>query len=225
MEEKLLKTRMKKAIQKYKELQDIELETIYDFIDNGDRSKAPPEIIEYLELMDKIRGMSLRIDRYGGKDAIVNHLIKVEGLSRYLANKIYNQAMEYFYADEDLSRDAWLNRIIDKMEKSVSLAQMLVKDVSDQQKVHNMLKDLRDTVIIARPEKSELPQGAYDRPTKIYTLSMEDLGRVPQPKKELRDFIMNLPEVSEKVKQMALQEALLEPMQIFPDENEDPRKS
>lgn len=216
---------MKKAVQKYIDLQDIELETIYDFIENGDRSKAPKEIIQYLELMDKVRGMDQRIDRYGSKNAIVNHLIKVEGLSRYLANKVYNQAIEYFYCDEEISLQAWMNKIIHLMEKNISLGLMLAKDTADTNKVNSMLKDLRETVIIARPEKSDIPEGAYDRPNKIYTISMEDLGRVPQPKKELRDFIMQLPEVSEKVKQMALQEALLEPLQIFPDENEDPRKS
>ena len=81
------------------------------------RSKAPQEIVDYLDLMDKIRGMHLRIDRYGGKDAIVNHLMKVEGLSRYLANKAYNQAMEYFYADNDISKEAWRNIIATNGEK------------------------------------------------------------------------------------------------------------
>lgn len=216
---------MKKALQKYKDIQDIDLDAIYDFIDNGDRSKAPQEIIDYLDLMDKIRAMHLRIDRYGSKDAIVNHLMKVEGLSRYLANKAYNQAMEYFYADNDISKEAWRNILAQRMEKNISLAQQLVKDVADSSKVNKMYIEMAQALGLHLPDPEPVPEGAYDRPTKIYTLSMEDLGRVPQPKKELRDFIMNLPEVSEKVKQMALQEALLEPMQIFPDENEDPRKS
>jgi hypothetical protein len=214
-----------KAIQKYKDIQDIDLEAIYDFIDNGDRSKAPQEVVDYLHLMDKIRAMHLRIDRYGSKDAIVNHLMKIEGLSRYLANKAYNQSMEYFYADNDISKEAWRNILAQRMEKNISLAQQLVKDVADSSKVNKMYIEMAQALGLHLPDPEPVPEGAYDRPNKIYTLSMEDLGRVPQPKKELRDFIMNLPEVSEKVKQMALQEALLEPMQIFPDENEDPRKS
>jgi len=206
-------------------IQDIDLDTIYDFVDNGDRSRAPQEIIDYLDLMDKVRGMSLRIDRYGSKDSIVNHLIKVEGLSRYLANKAYNQSMEYFYADSDISKEAWRNILAQRMDKNYAIAQLLVKDVSDAKKVNDMIKDMGIALGLHLPDPEPVPEGAFQRPSKIYTLSMEDLGKVPQPKKELRDFIMTLPDVSEKVKLMALQEALLEPMNLFPLENEDPRKS
>lgn len=216
---------MKEITQKYIDLQDVDLDAIYDFVDNGDRSKAPREIIDYLDLMDKIRGMSLRIDRYGSKDAIVNHLIKIEGLSRYLANKAYNQSMEYFYADSDISKEAWRNILAQRMDKNYAIAQLLVKDVSDAKKVNDMIKDMGFALGLHLPDPEPIPEGAFQRPSKIYTLSMEDLGKVPQPKKELRDFIMSLPDVSEKVKLMALQEALLEPMNLFPLENEDPRKS
>jgi hypothetical protein len=216
---------MKKIIQKYIDLQDVDLDTIYDFVDNGDRSRAPQEIIDYLDLMDKVRGMSLRIDKYGSKDAIVNHLIKVEGLSRYLANKAYNQSMEYFYADSDISKEAWRNILAQRMDKNYAIAQLLVKDVSDAKKVNDMIKDMGIALGLHLPDPEPVPEGAFQRPSKIYTLSMEDLGKVPQPKKELRDFIMTLPDVSEKVKLMALQEALLEPMNLFPLDNEDPRKS
>lgn len=215
----------KVAIQKYINIEDIELDTIYDFIDNGDRSNAPKEVILYLDLMDKVRGMELRIDRYGSKDAVVNHLIKVEGLSRYLATKIYNQTMEYFYADSDISKEAWRNRLVSKMEKNISIAQQLIKDVADASKVNKMYIEMAQALGLHLPDPEPVPEGAYTRPTKIYTLSMEDLGKVPQSKKELREFIMQMPDVSEKVKLMALQEALLEPMNLFPEENEDPRKS
>ena len=214
-----------KKIQKYTDIKDVELEHIYHFIDEGDPDNAPAEIVEYLDLMDKIRGMHLRIDRYGGKDAIVNHLIKVEGLSRYLANKAYNQALEYFYADNEISKDAWRNIIASKMEKNISLAQMLVENTTDAAKVNKMLLELSQLLGLDKEDPEELPEEAYARPTKIYTLRMEDLGKKPQSKKELAEFIRSLPEVPEKVKEMAMQEALLKPIEIFPEENADPRKS
>ena len=207
-------------------IEDIELESIYAFIDERDRSKAAAEIINYLDLMDKIRGMNLRIDRYGSKDAIVNHLIKVDGLSRYLADKAYNQSMEYFYADSVISKEAWRNILAQRMDKNYAIAQLLVKDVSDAKKVNDMIKDMGIALGLHLPDPEPIPEGAYKKPTKIYTLSMEDLGKVPQNKKELREFIMKkIPDISEKVKLMALQEGLMEPMNVFPEENEDPRKS
>lgn len=214
----------KKSVQKISEIQDIELDDIYAFIDSKS-NKIPQEIADYLDLMDKIRGMHLRIDRYGSKDAIVNHLIKVEGLSRYLANKAYNQAMEYFYADKELSKEAWRNIIAGKMEKNIAIAQQLIKDPTDAAKVNKMYIELATLLGLDQPDEEELPPGVYDKPTKIYTLNMEDLGKKPQSKKELTDFIRSLPEIPEKVKEMAMQEAMLKEITIFPEANEDPRKS
>ena len=76
-----------------------------------------------------------------------------------------------------------------------------------------------------KEDPEELPEGAYAKPTKIYTLRMEDLGKKPQTKKELAEFIKQLPEVSEKVKKWHCRKHLLEPIEIFPEENDDPRKS
>lgn len=215
----------KKALKKIPEIADVNLDMIYTFIGEGDPDNAPPEIVDYLDLMDKIRGMHLRIDKYGSKDAIVNHLVKVEGLSRYLANKAYNQTLEYFYADNDISKEAWRNIIAQKMEKNIAIAQLLIKDVSDAAKVNKMLAEMAQALGLHLPDPEKVPEGTYDKPVKIYTLNMEDLGKKPQGKKELAEFIRSLPEVPEKVKEMALQEALLKPLEIFPEENADPRKS
>ena len=216
---------MSKALKKIPKIQDVDLEVIYEFIDNGDPSNAPAEIVAYLDLMDKIRGMHLRIDRYGSKDHIVKHLIKVEGLSYFLANKAYNQTLEYFYADNEVSKEAWRNIIAGKMEKNISLAQMIVKDVSDAAKVNKMLKELAEVLGLDQPDDEKIPDGMYDKPVKIYTISMEDLGKKPQGKKELRDFIQSLPEVPERVKEILEQEAMLKPINFLPEANEDPRKS
>ena len=205
-------------------VEDIELEQVYDFIMNGDPNDAPADIVAYLQLIDRVRGMTLRIDQYGSKEAIVKHLMKVDEFSRHQANRIYNQTLEYFYSDVQLSKSAWLNIIAEKMEKNANIAQMLIKDASDAAKVQGMYKDLRDTIIANYPDEVEIPEGAYDRPNKIYTMKMEDLGRKSQPRKELKEAILGLPEVSEKVKEQAMREAGLLDYEIFP-ENESSGKS
>lgn len=215
---------MRNKITKLNKIEDVSLEHIYAFIDDGDPDDAPQEIIDYLDLMDKIRGMHHRIDRYGGKDAIVNHLIKVEGLSRYLANKAFNQAMEYFFSDVELSKSTWLNIIAGKMEKIISFSTVQMKDVSDAAKVNKMLVELKDVVVANFEDETDIPDGAYDKMIKIYTTNMSDLGKKPQPKKELAEFINSLPnEISEKVKELAAQEAGLGNLEFLPDA--DPRKS
>ena len=46
-------------------INDIALEHVYDFMEKGSLNNAPQEIVDYLQMLDKIRGMFLRIDTFG----------------------------------------------------------------------------------------------------------------------------------------------------------------
>jgi hypothetical protein len=113
------------------DLRDIELDEIYDFIENGIPTDDKSETMIYMLEMDKVRGMALRIDKYASKDAIVNHLIKVDKYSRYFATKLYNNTMEYFYCDTTISKTAWRNIYAEKMEKVINFSIHVMKDASE----------------------------------------------------------------------------------------------
>jgi hypothetical protein len=203
-------------------LEDISLEDIYDFIENGNPKDADHRVVEYLELMDKIRGMYLRFDKFGSKDHIINHLIKVDGFSRYLATNLYNDTLEYFYCENKISKDAWRNICLEKMEKVANLAMMLIKDVSDAAKVHKMWLDMNNSV----PEAKEtLPEELFLKPWKMYAMDAEILGLPNVDRPTLAKQIDSLPELSEKEREMIKREAAVLPIKLFPDEQEDARKS
>tara|TARA_R110002050_G_scaffold69507_2_gene150348 strand:+ start:25963 stop:26589 length:627 start_codon:yes stop_codon:yes gene_type:complete len=202
-------------------LEDISLEDIYDFIENGNPTDADPAVVEYLELMDKIRGMYLRFDKFGSKDHIVNHLIKVDGFSRYLANNLYNDTLEYFYCENKISKDAWRNICLEKMEKVANLAMMLIKDVADAAKVHKMWVDMNNSM----PEAKEtLPEEWFLKPWKMYAMDAELVGLPNVDRPTLAKHVDSLPELSEKEREMIKREAAVLPIKIFPDEQENARK-
>lgn len=202
-------------------LEDISLEIIYDFIETGNPKNADPAIVDYLQLMDKVRGMYLRFDKFSSKDHIINHLMKVDGFSRYLANNLYNDTLEYFYCENKISKDAWRNICLEKMEKVANLAMMLIKDVSDAAKVHRMWKDMNDSV----PEAKEtLPEEWFTKPWKLYAMDAEFLGLPKVDRHKLAEQIDDYPELSEKERDMIKREAAIYPVKIFPDEQEDARK-
>jgi hypothetical protein len=203
---------------------DISLEAIYDFIENGSPLSAPKGVADYLAEMDKVRAMNLRIDKWGSKDNIVSHLIKVDGYSYYLANKLYNQSIEYFYADATISKQAWLLKIAEGMERDINMSALIAENTSDFAKITKMRSELKGVILEAIPDVDPYEDGAYARPFKIYTMSPEDAGLPSANRPELSKWIDSFEDVSEIVKDRIKVEAGVMPGKYFLDPKENPRK-
>lgn len=206
-------------------IDDLTLSDIYEFLETGDINNAPPEFVEYIQVLDEIRGMTLRIDVFGSKEAIIKHLIAFKGYSRYKANKLYEESIEYFYADSKISKAAWRNLIAQRMLQNINFAEQIKESVVDAEKIQNMYLKLRRVLELDKEDKDELPEELFSRPVKIYTVDTEMLGLPKVNRHQLAEMIDSFPELTEKEKLRIKQEALVMPLKAFPDEQEDPRKS
>ena len=137
-------------------INEISLDHIYDFMEKGNLNNAPEEIVLYLELLDKIRGMFLRIDVFGTKESIVKHLMLVDKISRYKAMQLCDEAQQYFYSDSKISKQAWRTIYAEKAEKMINFAMQTVKNPTDAAKVVKMLLDVAELRGINLPEQEEL---------------------------------------------------------------------
>lgn len=203
----------------------INLKDIYDFMETGNASNAPAPIIAYLELLDKIRGMFLRIDQFGSKEAIVKHLMLVDKLSRYKAMQVCDEAQEYFYCESKISKAAWKNIYAEKMDKMIAFSMLLIKDVTDAQKVVKMLLDASVVRGVNEPDEEELPAEIFQPPFVVYSCDAEFLGMPKVNRLKLSEMIDAFPELTEKEKIQIKREALILPLKVFPNEQENARKS
>lgn len=207
-------------------LEDINLSHIYEYLATGALETANPEIVRYLDLLDKVRSMYLRLDEFGHKDLIVKHLIKVEGLSRYLANNIYNDAMEYFYCDKQISNESWGNILAEASRKDYIMAIQLAKttaDVVNASKIHLQIYKLKG---LDKPEPMKVPESAFQQPFKMYSIDTEFLGLPKKNKAEIKAALEKFPEISERVMLRLEEEAALLPqVRLFIPDHENPRKS
>lgn len=209
---------------KFPEITDISIEYIYEWQERGLSSKVIPEdIANYLDAMDKVRGMSLRFDKWGSKEAIVDYLVKVEGYSRYLADKLYNQTMEFFYVDMGISKEALFGRLYSYMEKNLHFAILKSQNTTDAEKVQRMIEKMKDLINDMFPEDLGFDDEHFRRPIKIYTMTPEEAGLPSANRKEINAMIEKFPELPELVKKKIKEEAMVLPMKIFMEENEDPR--
>lgn len=203
----------------------IDLKDIYDFMEKGNINNAPAPIVEYLEMLDKVRAMFLRIDKFGSKDMIVKHLMTVDKLSRYKAMQVCDEAQEYFYCDNRISKAAWKNIYADKMDKMINFSMQLVKDVTDAQKVVKMLLDASVLRGVNEPDAEELPAEVFQPPFVVYSCDAEFLGMPKANRQKLSEMIDKLPELTEKEKIQIKREAMILPLKVFPNEQENARKS
>ena len=198
-------------------------------METGNPANAPEHIVAYLDLLDMVRGMFLRMDKWGSKESIIKHLMVSSShkLSRYKANQVCDEAQEYFYRDSQISKAAWKNIYADKMEKMINFAMLTVKDVNDAQKVVKMLLDVSVLRGVNEEDKEELPPEIFQPPFVVYTWDTEALEMPKVNRQKLAEMIDKYPEITEKEKIRIKQEALIPgfKLKIFPNEQEDPRKS
>ena len=207
-------------------INEISLDHIYDFMEKGNLNNAPEEIVLYLEMLDKIRGMFLRIDVFGTKESIVKHLMLVDKISRYKAMQLCDEAQQYFYSDSKISKQAWRTIYAEKAEKMINFAMLTVKNPTDAAKVVKMLLDVAELRGINLPEQEELPAELFQPPWVIYSADAEFLGLETKANRHrLAEMIDAFPELTEKQRVQIKREAQILPIKVFPNEQEDGRKS
>jgi len=204
-------------------LENISLQDILDYIEKGSPDNAPEEIIRYLDLLDKVRGMYIRVEKYGTKEIIIKHLMKVENLSRYLANQIYNDSMEYFYSSAEISNAAWRNIYAEKLDNLATIAMMAAKDTKDFRQAAAIYLDAYKARGLDQPDAMD-DDYVFQAPFKLYAMDASLLGMPTLNRVKVAEMIDNLPELTEKEKMMVKREAFVLPMKLFPDEQEDARK-
>ncbi len=206
-------------------IEDVTLDQVYEFMERGNVNNAPQHIVDYLLLLDKTMGMIRRIDMYGNREAVIKHLRLVDGLSDYKASKIYNEAIEYFNIDNEISKDAWRNFYADKMEKVINFSTLIMKDVADASKVVKMLLDVATLRQVNVPDAEKLPDNFFDKPVNLMSLDAGIFEFGKANRQGLEEFIDSMPDLTEKEKIRIKQETLILPLKLFPDESENPRKA
>lgn len=204
---------------------EIDLSDIYDFVENGNPDNVPQGIVEYLELLNKVYGMTNRTDKFGSKQMIVKHLVKADGLSHYKASKLYNESIEYFYNEVGISKNALRNFYASIMEKAMNFSIETMKDASDGKKIADMAKMIAETKGAFDEEPEVLSPELFRTPFIIYSCDADFLGLPKVDRNRLGSQIDAYPELSEKERVHIKREAGILPIKIFPNEQEDARKA
>jgi hypothetical protein len=201
-------------------LDDIDLQDIYIFMENGDVKDAPEDVVYYLQLLDKIHGMHQRRLHYGTEEAILKHLILVDGFSRYKAKQLYDEMREYFYKSSNVSKDVYRNIYAERMENLATATELTAKTPEDfdrASRIYERAGKMRQLDLVDPPQ---LPKELFQKPIKIFAMDPEFLGQPKINRLELAKQIDELDELSESEKLLLKQDAAIEPIKLFNNEQE-----
>lgn len=206
-------------------IDNVGLDDLKEFLETGNPDNAPEAIVQYIELLTRIHGMTQRIDKWGSKEAVLKHLIAFEGLSRHKASIIYNEAIEYFNTDKEVSKKAWRNFYANIIDQEMNFSRRIQKDTADAKRIVEMAEKAANMRGAFDEEIEELPEELFRTPFIVYACDTKLLGLPTVDRNRLSAQIDAYPELSEKEKIQIKREAQILPINIFPNEQEDARKS
>lgn len=206
------------------DISEIDIQDIYSFMENGNVKSAPPEIVRYLELLDKTHGMQLRIAQYGNREHVLKHLMIVEEISRYKASLIYDEALEYFYRSSGISKASWRNIYAEKMDNLITAATLIAKTTEDFDRITRMQTRVAKIRQLDVPEPPQLPKELFDKPIKVYAMDAEFLGETKINRLELARQIDELEELTPVEKEILKEDAAILPIKLFENDKENFRK-
>lgn len=178
-------------------------------LQTGDIECLTPEEQNYYHFMEMVRGLRARMLLPGGrkvttKAGIIKLLKNNYDLSDWMARRIYDDAINFFYAESAVTTRAWANLYAEKLEKMADLAfsggrfkegRALMNDAA---KLRGCFNDDAPEI----PEELLQPKTAI-----IYTADAATLGAPAADRREVDAFIDEIPEIPEITRRRVKEDA------------------
>lgn len=187
----------------------ISLQSLNAILSTGSVDSLSPQEREYFSLMEMVRGLRSRMmlpggDRVVTKAGIIKLLKGNYGLTDWMARRLYDDTINFFYAEDNVSPRAWSNLYADKLDKMADLAfsQGKFKEgralMADAAKLRGCFDE----------QGAEIPDELLNqRSTVIYTADALALGAPKADRTELEAFIDSIPDVAQVTRDRVKEDA------------------
>ena len=192
-------------------------------LSTGDLECLTPEEREYFSFMEMVRGLRARMLLPDGrkivtKAGIIKLLKNNYGFSDWMARRIYDDAINFFYSESTVTPRAWANLYAEKLEKMADLAFTGGK-FKEGRALMNDAARLRGCFDEATPEIPE--ELLQPRTVIIYTSNAAALGAPSADRRELEAFIDEIPEIPQLTRQRVKEDAGILPKNLLKRMAED----
>ena len=195
-------------------IEGVELAVLQQYIDTGRTADMPEEIIQYINDLELVRGLLLR---YVAKENIIK-LLKAApyNLTDYSARQRVFDAIDLFYIDNEIKRDAWRGLFAERLENIATTMLHASKSVRELKEAAMIFVEAAKMRGVFDPEPDSLPEELFVKPIRIYTIDITDLGHERVNRHELARMIDSY-QIDEVTRQRLRQEAMVEPPRFLTD--------
>ncbi|MCX6250357.1 MAG: hypothetical protein NTX61_06360 [Bacteroidetes bacterium] len=181
----------------YRDVQNAKRKTIYQqektyledlkiLIEQGNSANLTSIQIDFIEQIDYVRSLHLR---WNSKPFIINAVrLKWPKLARNQVVKLYNDAINFFYLDNEIKVEAWRNIYAEKLDCLAALA----IEISDIEQARRCLVEAAEIRGVNKDVPQQIPEHFLNRQKVFYTMDVEKLGLPKINRYELAAFIDKL---------------------------------
>lgn len=186
------------------QLDDLDISEIDAYIQKGEFTSLPEHMTVYLKWMEEAHDWYYK---FKSRNWVMRYLIAncqdKEGnhISYYMAEKIFNDMLSFFYADKNFKRNSWLRYLSERLEMGAALA----LDDNDFETYGKNLERAAKVAGMIEVDKSDIDPRLLDRRPRFFVTSPKELGVPKINKHDLARQIDEM-ELSEAEKQKAKQD-------------------
>ena len=196
------------------------LEKIQEYIAGGSKGELPRKEQVYIDLLTLVYSLD---GQYGKRRTIRFLTSQPFGLPYDRAATVYSEAVELFYCNRNVSREALRNKLADQFDSLYIAARDAARTTRDFEAAAGILASKARALQLDKEEPRTLPPEAYTRPFRILSLSPEAIGLPPANRDELARQI-DAVAAPEAVKRRLRQDSGIEDLDIakwIEDEKEE----
>jgi len=160
------------------EVMNITVEQLRELATTMDCKSLPREVVDYLGYMEKARDWHYQMKSrlFVTKHLKLEYYAKNgEELSDYYARQIYDNAMNYYYADRSIRKESWRNMLAEKYQVAAQLC-FEKKDMDGHRK---FLEAVERVMRLGEKDDDAIDPKLLDRRAFVYIVSGKELG-VPE---------------------------------------------
>ncbi len=195
--------------------EDVSLERIEKVLSTGTLDALPEAERRYYDLMEMVRGLRARVkinDKLVTKAGIIR-LLKSQpyGLTDYMARRVYTDAINFFWAQDEVRPRAFSNLYAERLENWANLLFIQGKP-REALRYIKLAAELRGCFDEQTPE---IPDELLNQqPTIIYTTDRRDLGLPATNRRQVEKLIDAIPEIPELVRDSLKEDASISKFQL-----------
>lgn len=157
-------------------------ERIQEYIASGSKGILPEKEQVYVDLLTLVYSLD---GQYGKRRTIRFLTSKPFDIPYDRASDIYSEAVELFYANRKVSKDALRNKIADQFDSLYIAARDSAKTTRDYEVASGILANKARALQLDRDDPQRLPPEVYQRPYRVLGLTPEVIGLPPANREEL----------------------------------------